>query len=84
MPHKSLALNQAERLQTVKIDSVIAVSGFTDEHIEKAAEGKYSFLFTSPEALFSTKGQEFLQLDSVYRRVCGLFIDDESHCVTKW
>ncbi|XP_071796397.1 ATP-dependent DNA helicase RecQ-like [Asterias amurensis] len=83
VPLKSLAMNQLERCQAIGLEAAIAIAEISDEVLECAGQGKYSVLFASPEALLSVKGTELLQLQSVYSRVCGLFID-ESHCVTKW
>ena len=83
VPLKSLAMNQLERCQATGLEAATAIAEFSDEVLECAGQGKYSVLFASPEALLSVKGTELLQLQSVYSRVCGLFID-ESHCVTKW
>ena len=83
VPLKSLALDQLARCQTIGLEAAIAIGDIGDDVMNGAAQGKYSVVFVSPEALQSDRGREFLQLDSVYHRLCGLFID-ESHCVSKW
>ena len=79
IPLKALALNHLERCVAIGLEGAVAITEIPDEVLENAGKGKYSVLFTSPEALLSEKGRELLALPSVYHRLCGLFID-ESHC----
>ena len=56
IPLKALALNHLERCVAIGLEGAVAITEIPDEVLENARRGKYSVLFTSPEALLRREG----------------------------
>ncbi|XP_078665954.1 uncharacterized protein LOC144908266 [Branchiostoma floridae x Branchiostoma belcheri] len=84
-PLLSLMQDQVERLQRRGISAAYIGETQKDPEIKKGvAEGKYSLVFASPEALLNSKTWRGMLTSPTYREnLVGVAID-EAHCVTTW
>jgi ATP-dependent DNA helicase RecQ len=82
-PLIALMKDQVQNLQHKKIPSVAIFSGMSAKEVEQvfieASNGKYKFLYLSPERLQSRLFKSYLHSLNI-----SLIAVDEAHCISQW
>lgn len=88
-PINSLMKDQYEKLLQNGIDKTVFINSFKtneekDRHLELLAEGKYQFVFISPERLQIQKFRDALSFCKGQSVYYSYAVIDEAHCVSEW
>ena len=86
-PLKALMREQVEALKGRGSRAVCVGDALCDDQVglqDEIQEGRYQFLFLSPELLLTNHKWRDMLTTSVYKQHLVAFIVDEAHCIKSW
>ena len=84
-PLKALMREQVEALKGRGSRAVCGGDALYEELVhDEIQEGRYQFLFFSPELLLTNSRWREMLATSVYKQHLVAFIVDEAHCIKSW
>ena len=83
-PLQSLMEDQVRYLKSVGLTAIALHDKHSEDELKKVEEGKYSYLFASPEKMLNSDKWRMLLSCDVYRKSLISVIVDEAHCISQW
>lgn len=82
-PTAAIMRDQVSRLLSVGMSAAFINHEQDDANVKHAVQGKYKFVYISPESLSLPRFREMLYSDQ-YREKLAVFAVDEAHCILSW
>lgn len=83
-PLQSLMEDQVRYLKSVGLTAIALHDKHSEDELKKVEEGKYTYLFASPEKMLNSDRWRKLLSCDVYRKSLISVIVDEAHCISQW
>lgn len=83
-PLQSLMEDQVRYLHSVGLTAVALHDEQSEDTLKNVEQGKYAYLFASPEKMLNSSRWRKLLSSEVYRKSLIAVVIDEAHCISQW
>ena len=83
-PLQSLMEDQVRYLNSVGLIAIALHEKHPEVELKKVEEGRYTYLFASPEKMLNSDRWRKLLSCDVYRKSLIAVVIDEAHCISRW
>ena len=83
-PLVSLMQDQVKKMAETAVSAAAIFEGQAEDVLEYIANGEYSLVYTSPEAMLESNRWRSILSSDHYRENCEVVVVDEAHCIVHW